>query len=276
MLQFVVLAGLAAALAAAQGPTQLSCAEMEEFLRQGKIGAQRDLPKGITLPKRATLNHGGRSHDAVIQPVNVSKASFQTQRGTELNFRDYWGFNIAGYELAKLLGLNMVPVYVERKVGGQPASMTWWVNGMLELERVQKKIQPPDVDAWNKQMYVGRVFNQLIANMDANLTNFLVTPDWQLWLIDFTRAFRMTKDLPSPKDLVQCDRKLLTNLRALDRKQVEEKLVKPKYITKMELDGLMARRDKIVAFFDQEIAAKGEGAVLFDLARSGQPCGVGL
>ena len=36
------------------------------------------------------------------------------------------------------------------------------------------------------------------------------------------------------------------------------------------------RRDKIVAFFDKEIAAKGEAAVLFELPRSGQPCGVGL
>ena len=44
----------------------------------------------------------------------------------------------------------------------------------------------------------------------------------------------------------------------------------------MEIDGLLARRDKIVAFFDKEIAAKGEAAVLFDLPRSGQPCGVGL
>ena len=41
------------------------------------------------------------------------------------------------------------------------------------------------------------------------------------------------------------------------------------YLNDMELDGLLARRDKIVAFFDQEIAAKGEAAVLFDLPRSG-------
>jgi hypothetical protein len=55
---------------------------------------------------------------------------------------------------------------------------------------------------------------------------------------------------------------------------LDEKVVKPNYIRKLELDGLMARRDKIVAFFDKEIAAKGEAAVLFDSPRSGQPCGV--
>ena len=272
----VVLAAGALVLAA-QERAPRSCEEMEQFLRSGKLGVQRDIPKGITLPKRATLEHNGLQHDAAIQTVNISKNYFQGQRTSELNFRDFWGFNIAGYELAKILDLNMVPPYVERKVGGQSASLSWWVDGaMMEAERVRKKLQPPDPETWNHEMYVARVFNQLIANMDPNLTNFLITKDWKLWLIDFSRAFRMTKDPPNPKDLVRCERKLLAKLRALDRKELEEKLVKPRYLNKMELDGLMARRDKIVAFFEKEIAAKGEGAVLFDLPRVGETCGVGL
>ena len=47
-------------------------------------------------------------------------------------------------------------------------------------------------------------------------------------------------------------------------------------LTGMEIDGLLARRDKIVKFFEDEVAKKGEGAVLFDLPRVGQPCGEGL
>ena len=93
-------------------------------------------------------------------------------------------------------------------------------------------------------------------------------------MIDFTRAFRANKDLLSPKDLVECDRKLLAKLRELNKPLLQKRL-KP-YVTDMEIDGLLARRDKIVAFFDKEIAVKGEAAVLFDLPRSGQPCGVGL
>jgi len=255
----------------------LSCAEMEAFLREAKIGVQRDMPKGVTVPKRATLDNGSIKHDASIQPVNIQKASYQTQRGTELNFRDFYGFNVAGYEVAKLLDMNMVPPYVERKVGGNSASMSWMIDdAMMELDRVQKKMNPPDLESWNRQMYAARVFTQLIGNVDDNLTNFLITKDWQLWLIDFSRAFRSMKTLPNAKNLVQCDRKLLANLRKLDRKTLEEKLVKPRYINKMELDGLMARRDKIVEVFDKEIAQKGEAAVLFDLPRIGEACGTGL
>jgi hypothetical protein len=65
------------------------------------------------------LQYKGAQHDAVIQTVNIAKTSFQSTKGTELNFKDFWGYNVAGYELAKILELNMVPPYVERKVGVQ-------------------------------------------------------------------------------------------------------------------------------------------------------------
>lgn len=254
---------------------KLTCEEMEAFLKTAKIGTQRDIPKGVTQPKRATLDDGKVTHDAGIQSIHEIKASYTTTRGTELNFKDWWEYNVAGYELAKILELNMVPPYVARKVGGKAVSMTWWVDGaMMEVDRMRRNLQPPDVESWNRQMYTARVFNQLISNSDANLTNFLITPDWQLWMIDFTRAFRAGKDIPNSKDLVQCDRKVLAKLRELNKPLLQQRL-KP-YVGDMEIDGLLARRDKIVAFFDKEIAAKGEAALLYDLPRSGQACGVGL
>jgi len=273
----LTLASLLLAFAASIAAQTGTCAEMEQFLRTARVGAQRNIPRGVTLPKRATLENGGLQHDAAIQTVDVTKQSFQTHRGTELNFRDYWGYNVAGYELAKLLDLNMVAPYVARSIGGTAASFSWWIDdAMLEGERVQKNLQPPDPEAWNRQMYAVRVFNQLIYNTDDNLSNFLITKGWQIWMIDFSRAFRIPKTLLNAKNLTQCDRKLLGRLRTLDRPALEQKLVKPRYLNRPELDGLLARRDKIVEFFDREIAAKGEAAVLYDLPRSGQPCGVGL
>ena len=68
---------------------------MEEFLRLGKIGVEKNLPKGVTLPKRATLEYNGVTHDALIQTVDITKASFQTAKGTELNFKDTWAFDVA-------------------------------------------------------------------------------------------------------------------------------------------------------------------------------------
>jgi hypothetical protein len=236
----------------------LTCPEMEQFLRLGKILQQKNIPKGVTLPLRATLEYNGKRHDAAVQTVDISKPSYTTAKGTELNFRDFWGYNVAGYELAKILELNMVPPYVARNVGGNQAALSWWVDdSMMEIDRKNRKLEPPDLDSWNKQMYAVRVWHQLIYDTDPNLTNILITKDWQIWIIDFTRAFRLHKDLRDPKDLVQCDRKLLGKLRTLDKNTLNEKL--SRWLKKSEIDALVARSAKIVDFFDKEVAAKGEG-----------------
>src|SRR5207247_7471593 len=79
--------------AATANNQSLTCPDMEEFLRLGKVVAKKSIPKGVTLPQRATLEYKGMTHDAAIQTIDISKALFQTSRGTELNFRDSWKYN---------------------------------------------------------------------------------------------------------------------------------------------------------------------------------------
>ena len=69
----------------------------------------------------------------------------------------------------------------------------------------------------------------------------------------------------TPASLVQCDRKLLAKLRELNKETLTDKL-RP-YLDRMEIEAILARRDKIVAFFDQKIAEKGEEALLFTMER---------
>jgi hypothetical protein len=54
---------------------------MEEFLHLGKVGVQKSIPKGVTLPRRATLEYKGVRHDAAIQTIDISKATYETVRG---------------------------------------------------------------------------------------------------------------------------------------------------------------------------------------------------
>ncbi len=251
------------------GAPKLSLTEKEDFLRNAKVVNTKDLSVGVTNSKKAILDDGKVKHDAHIQTVEVAKASYQTQRGTELNFRDSYKYNMAAYELDKMLDLNMTPPSVDRKIGGQSAAVTWWVDDtmMTELDRTRKSTQPPDLDAWNKQMYVVRVFDQLIFNTDRNLGNLVIDKDWRIWMIDHTRAFRMMKKLENPKNLVQCERKLLGKLKELNKDNLKQRV--GKYLTGMEIDGLLGRRDLIVKLFESEIASKGEAAVLYDLPPRG-------
>lgn len=271
-----LLTGVVLAQTPASPPTAvLTCEEIETFLKKARIGRQRSLPVGVTVPSRALLDDGKLQHEAVIQTVDIAKTSHPTPTGTELNFRDAWYFNVAGYELAKMLGLNMVPPYVERPVSGIRASVSWMVpNVMMERDRVLKKITPPDIEKWNAEVLASKAFHELIADTDVNMTNLLITKDWRLWLIDFTRGFRLTKTLQEPERLTAVDRKLLAGLRALTREAMERRI--GRWVERSRIEAVLARRDAIVRIFDNQVAAKGESAVIYDFPRTSEPCGTGL
>ncbi len=237
--------------------------QIKQFLLTAKVVNSREAKKGITHTLRLTLSDGTVTHDASFQPIDEHKSSKQLGMGTELNFVDSYKYNIAAYALAELIGMDdMVPVYVERKYEGNTGSLSWWLPvKMDEVERHKQKLTAPDADAWNNQMYKIRVFDQLVADTDVNLTNVLIGEDWKIWRIDFGRAFRLTKDLKEPKDLVHCDRQLLEKLKVLDANALTEKT--KHYLTKDEVKAVMARRDKMVAHFQKLIAEKGENEVLY-------------
>ena len=145
---------------------------------------------------------------------------------------------------------------------GAEGSLSWWLPvKMDEAERHKQNLKPPDADAWNNQMYKIRVLDELVYDSDPNLTNVVIGEDWKIWRVDFTRAFRLDKDLKDPKDIVRCDRHLFEKLKALDGNELTER-TKP-YLTKDEIKAVMARRGKIVEQFQKLIAEKGESEVLY-------------
>ena len=241
----------------------LSKEQITQFLLTAKVVASKRSTTGVTMPWRLTLSDGTMTHDASYQDVDEHKMSKQLSISTELNFVDSYKYNIAAYRLAELLGMDdMLPVYVERKWQGNSGSLSWWLPVQMdEKTRVERKVQAPDPDAWNNQMYKIRVFDELIYDTDPNLTNVLIGNDWKLYRIDFTRAFRTYKTLKGPQNLVRCDRNLLEKLKALDANQLSEKT--KHYLSKDEVKGVMARRDNIVAHFQKLISEKGENQVLY-------------
>jgi hypothetical protein len=247
----------------ASDESTLTREQIKQFLLTAKVVKSEHAKKGITETLRLTLSDGTVTHDASFQKIDEHKATMQLASGTEVGFVDSYKYNIAAYQLAELLGLDdMVPVYVERSWKGDSGSLSWWLPvKMDERERVAQKIAVPDPDAWNNQMYKVRVLDQLVYDIDANLTNVLITDDWKIWRIDFTRAFRLHKEVKSTADLSHCDRQLFAKLKALNPDELAEKT--KHYLTKDEVKALMARRDKFVEQFQKLIAEKGEKEVLY-------------
>ena len=244
-LQLLVHAGAAKAAEA-----QLTRAQKAEFLLKAKVVKTQSAPKGVTNTVRATLDDGSLTHQASIQVIDEYKTRFETPMGTEMNFKDTWKFNLAAYKLDQLLGLNMIPVTVERRYKGASGSFTWWVDDILmdEVDRTKKKIEPPDTENWNNQMHCVRVFDQLIFNVDRNLQNLLIDKNWQIWMIDHSRAFRMLTSLRESKNLEKCDTALLERLKGLTAETLKKEL--GGYLTAPEIKGVLTRRDRIVKTFE--------------------------
>ena len=239
-------------------------AEREAFLSNAGIVTDPGLPADATPPRRVILDDGRRRHDAGVETADGSHPTHRTYK-----------FNVAAYELDKLLGLNLVVPSVERLLNGRPASVTWWLDdfAMTEQDRRRTRANPPDLKSWDQQVQAVRVFDELISNtyrdpapplyLNSVWDNLLITREWTVWLTDHSGAFRIREHLLDPDSLTMCPRAVLVTLRDLNRDLLARML--GNYLSSPQLEALDVRRTLIVKHFDALIASKGENAVLYDL-----------
>ena len=261
---WLAAAGGADARQAAVTAPVLNPAETAEFLRTAEVVSSKPLSTGVTKPWRLTLVAGGITHDAVFQSVDQKSAIQRMRDGrTELNFRDSYHFNIAAYKLATLLGLDhMVPVTVERTWDKRPGSLSWWIDWKWdETSRRKEDLRPPDPVDWAMQQNHMRVFSELIHDTDRNTGNQLITEDWRLWMVDFTRAFRTSKELFREQSVQRCSRSLLAAMKALTAESVAAATAP--HLLPGEIKAVIQRRDRIVERIAMLVQERGEELVLY-------------
>ena len=220
--------------------------EFEEFLKQAKVIKVDDVPVGVTKPKRAYVAPGGLAGSFVFKELMPSRKS---------GFFESYKSEIAAYELDKIMGMGMVPPTVERKHDGVTGSAQLWVEHCTLL-RDRDTTKAPDMGAWNKQVYRQRVWDNLTANIDRNQGNLLMDDGWNLILIDHSRAFTGSMNMPFPMNKI--DKEFYEKLKALDEATIKARL------GKWLFDGpkpILKRRDKIVEHFEKMLAQYGEAAV---------------
>ena len=256
--------------AVADARQSLSVEGQLAFLNSAKILSSRPVGKGTTGVLRLKLSDGTLTHDASFQAVDLQNTSDNLRRGKkiagELRFVDSYRYNIAAWELARLLQLaDMVPPTVERNYAGQRGALSWWVDDVLmdEEERERTKAAPPDggIQELVRQRMIMNVFTELVRDMDRNKGNVLYTSQWRVIMLDFTRAFRLEPDIRRPENLSRCSRELLARLRTLAREDVARAV--GRQLTGEEVNAMMKRRDLIVQRFDELVATRGEALVLF-------------
>jgi Phosphatidylinositol 3- and 4-kinase len=228
-------------------------AKYEQWLRDAAIVEVEDVGQGVTKPRKATLKEGDVVFHAAYKPI---------KRGRHSGYWESYQAEVAAYELDKLLGLDMVPPTVVRRVESDLGSLQLWMEGCKVYKSVES--QTPNTPEFSHQISRMKVFDNLIFNDDRNAGNFLVDSSWNVVLIDHSRAFLDRKDLLKGESKLPAsfDRKLVERLRALRFEGLEAAM--KDLLDKGQIEALLARRDKLLKRMDDLVAKQGEARVLFN------------
>jgi len=244
-------------------------AKWEEYLKTARITGQEQLSgsAAVTNPWRLTMEKDGVSHVAFWKNVE----------GRPKGFIDSWKYEIAAYQMDKLLGLNMVPVTVEIRFQGDRGSCQLGAESEMSLlQKNENKIPvPPGLKTvnWNKATYLQRAFDNLIANEDRTANNILITKDWRIILIDHSRSFRSSKKFTAnliytekhkegPKLMSMLPRAFVEKIKGLTFEMIKGAV--GEYLADDEINAVLARKELILKEMDRLVKLNGENNVLYD------------
>jgi len=239
------------------GQTDAEQKELEAYLKKASVG---------TILKGA---EGGRGegwtinlHDGKIGRRGYFKY-LDTRRPT--NFPISYQYELAAYELTKLLKINIVPPLVEREIQGRKGSLQIYLENCLsERDRGLKKIDPPNPQAFAEALEEINVFEALTSCDHLSPRDILIHKEtWRVCRVDFAEAFDPSPEFLPEVMITRCSRRLYQGLLDLNPLGAEATL-KP-YLNAQEIKGLLERRDLILEKLKDLIKDKGEKAVLFDL-----------
>jgi hypothetical protein len=222
-------------------------AEFEAFIQSADITRLEGIGVGVTHPRHAFFAPGGLAAGIIVKDLPPSR-----QHG----FWESYKSEIAAYRVDRLLELDMVPPTVEREVERTKMSAQLWIEGLQSITKVQGQT-PPDVDAYNRQVYRHRVFDDLVGNIDDNAGNILIDKAWNIVLVDHSRCFAEFSKLPFP--LSRIDRQVYGRLKALDAATLNEAI--GHLVESGVIKNMLKRRDEIVRIFEKLAAEKGDAQV---------------
>lgn len=247
-------------------PTEIAeRSKWEEFLKNAEIVRSEDVGEGVTKPKRLFLKMGDIE----------GSACWKDPKGMQQGYLEGWQYEIAAYEMDKLLELNMIPPTVEKQFNGKKGSLQLWMEDVTSLlDILEQKISFPKekIDHYNKTKYLARAFDSLIANEDRTQQNMFYTKDWRLILIDHSRAFRSAKKftkqlmfgrsgITGDNPFRQLPRSFVEKIKTLNFDNVQ-KAVGP-YLNKKEIDAILKRKELLLKEIEEMIKEKGEKNVLY-------------
>jgi len=229
-------------------------AAMEAFLLTAAVVDVEEVGSGVTHPLRVTLEKDGIERRAVFKSADTFVGNVTDPNSlASLNRTDRWTYDVAAYRVDRLIDLGMVPVAVRRTVQGTEGVLQTWVeNAIDEKERRARSLDEAEQEKIDRQFQAMYVFDALIYNDDRHAGNILFTPsNWQVHLIDHTRAFRTKTNRPDAlrKVTLAPTPELAQAIAELDDKALREAM--KGLLHPMQVTSVLKRRKKLVAEWTQ-------------------------
>ena len=224
--------------------------DIEEYLRNAEVVKIDAIGVGVTSPRRAYLAPGGPFDSFTWKPIKP---------GRYQGFLESYKSEIAAYELDKFLKIDMIPPAVERNVNGAVGAAVMWASPVKSFKQLGGVPSPPAAlrDAWTRQIIKAKMIDNLIANIDPNLGNWLVDPAWNIILIDHSRAFTDTQRMTH--EMSNIDAALWDRMKALDDQQL--RTVLGSWVSADAISSLLRRRDKMQTIVDKLVKKRGAAPV---------------
>jgi hypothetical protein len=201
--------------------------EMEDYLRTAEcVSIVASAPDSAA---RCTFRPGG--------PV-ARMAWRSLPPGVHRGFRQSYKSEIAAYELDKLLKMDMVPPSVERRLKGNTGAAQQWVENVVDAT---DPAVPSGADRthWDDQLVRMAMFDNLIGNRERNRRNMLRDAEWNLILIDHSRAFGTDTGLHHKMSRI--DAAYWAKIEGLTRNQLDAAL--HGWLDQPEIQAILDRRE---------------------------------
>ncbi len=228
---------------------------LEQFLRKARVvSINKSVAGGRTAPWVITLEEGKVRHFGMFKYIDESRPSLLPTS---------YKYELAAYELTKLLGVEIVPPVVEREIDGQKGSLQIYLEDCIDQKNMERKrLEPPDPQAFANALEDVRVFENLTRDVCMNKGDTYIHKEtWKVCRVDFGDAFDDSPELLPDCEISRCSRRIYRGLAELNDGALR-KAMKP-YLNDKETEALIQRKDLIIEKLNKLIEEKGEDAVLF-------------
>ncbi len=231
-----------------RNPYDMTDSQVEEFLKTAAITITGTTREGKTKPFKIELRKNGKMIKGIFKYKDSAPFNERGSWNKKNNIADRYQYEMAAYHLDRILGINLIPVTIERKVNGKSGIVQIWIDGLISEMTMKDNNIPFKGDCSKEdQDNLINTFDYLISNRDRNQSNVLYSKeDLQIWFIDHSRSFdARTK---RPKMIKRTKIKLTDRFKqALQALNYEDLQVLRPWLHKRQINGLLLRRDKLIS-----------------------------